>query len=332
MKLNHIQKILLTGLVICLSSLSGLQGQPVPGVDENIPFLVTFGKDGDKSWGDPNFSQTFYFAVPKDFKDRFYIRVFDPDTGGENDEQKGEWNTKMQYTVFGGKGVDPDVNRDTRGITPTGNYKSGNILQTRTFGIDPQYDNNWYTFGPFIATQGDFSLKWNMYIFKIICGGISGDDGNLYKYFLSHDPKINLPIEGSKAFTYAYTFRMWNDIKSVSHIYPYIDTGIVYVREKNFDWDDDGRILVVSKVRRGLELKVSGQKEWTDDKIPVESGEIGSSLDFQFHKKQEFLIRNNNVLIQLENQRGDGIEVYPAPIGGVPVYQVDAVVKPVKRK
>ena len=29
--------------------------QPVPSKEENIPFLVTFGKEADKSWGDDDF-------------------------------------------------------------------------------------------------------------------------------------------------------------------------------------------------------------------------------------------------------------------------------------
>jgi hypothetical protein len=310
-----------------------VNGQPVPGKDENIPFLVTFGKDGDTGWGDDDFSQTYFFAIPKDFKDRFYIRVFDPETGGEFDELKGPADTRMLYSVYGGKGVDPEKpeNIESRGIQPTGNYKSGTLLASKIFGSEKQYDNKYYTFGPFIATQGDFNEKWQSYMFKIICDGISGDDGNLYRYYLSRDPDNDVPIEGANAFTYEYTFRMWNDINSVSHIYPYIDTGIVFVQERNFDWDDDGEILVVSKVRRGIKVKDSGQKTWEEDRIPIEREEVGSSLDFQFHKNKEFLIRNNNVVISLENQRGDNLPFFAAPIGGVPVYQPKAVARPVKR-
>jgi hypothetical protein len=80
-----------------------------------------------------------------------------------------------------------------------------------------------------------------------------------------------------------------------------------------------------------MELKISGQTDWAEDKILVGPGEVGSSLDFQFHKKQEYLVRNNNVQISLENQRGDGIEFYAAPIGGIPVYQAAPVVRQVKR-
>ena len=331
MKLININKTIFAGLILCLSSFPGVNAQPVPGQDENIPFLVTFGKDGDRGWGDYNFSQTWFFAIPKDFKDRFYIRVFDPDTGGENDEQKGEWNTKMQYSVYGGKGVDPEKNEDSRGIRPTGNYKSGTLLTSKIFGVDKPYDNKYYTFGPFIATQGDYNEKWKSYMFKIICGGISGDDGNLYRYFLSRDPNNDIPVEGANAFTYAYTFRMWNDIKSVSHIYPYIDTGIVFVQQSNFDWDDDGDILVVSRIRRGVKVPISGQNEWQVSKIPIEPGEVGSSLDFQFHKKQDFLVRNNNVVVSLENQRGDNLKFFSAPIGGVPVYEPKPVYRQIKK-
>jgi hypothetical protein len=330
---KQIFKLILVAGLLLLSRSGSLKAQPVPGLDENIPFLVTFGKDGDKAWGDDDFSQTWFFAVPKDFKGKFYIRVFDPDTGGENDEGKGDWDTKMQYSIYGGKGVDPDKpeNEDSRGIQPTGNYKSGTLLASKIFGNDRQYDNKYYTFGPFNATEGDYSEKWG-YIFKVICDGVKGDDGNLYRYFLSKEPNSDVPIEGANAFTYEYTFRMWNNTESVSHIYPYIDSLVSYVQEYNFDWDSDGEILVVSRVRKGMSVPVSAQKTEKTYRIKVQPEEINSSMDFQFHKYQPELIKNNNVVIRLENQRGDNIKFFSAPIGGVPVYRGDYYVKPLKPK
>ena len=56
-------------------------------------------------------------------------------------------------------------------------------------------------------------------------------------------------------------------------------------------------------------------------KFQYEDPEVGSSLDFQFHKRQDELVRNNNVVITLENQRGDAVKFFSSPIGGVPVYQ-----------
>jgi hypothetical protein len=322
MKLNNSKyRILILAFLFGLQTAATISGQAVPGKDENIPFLVTFGKDGKTSWGDDDFSQIFFFSILKDFKQQFYIRVFDPDCGGEHDEIQGDFNTKTMFSVYGGKGVDPEKNEDSRGLYNGLNYKTGNLLASKIFGTEARYDNKYFTFGPFNPTEGEFNEKWNSYIFKIVCEGVSGDDGNLYRYFLSRDPNNNLAIEGANAFTYEYTFRMWNDFKSVAHIYPFVDTGIVSIKQSNFDWDNDGKILVVSRYKQGIEVPISIEDEWIRSTIPIEPAEVNSSLDFQFHKRQGDLVKNNNVVVTLENQRGDALKFYSSPIGGVPVYQ-----------
>ncbi len=297
-----------------------LSAQPVPGKDENIPFLVTFGKEGKTSWGDDSFSSIWFFSILKDYKKPFYIRIFDPDCGGEHDEIQGDFNTRTLFSIYGGAGVDPDKNEESRGDEKGVNFKKGNLLASRMFGKEAKTDNKYHVFGPFNPTDGDFNLKWNSYIFKIVCEGVSGDDGNLYRYFLSGDPNNNIPVEGANAFTYKYTFRMWNDFKSVAHIYPYIDTGIISVKQSNFDWDNDGKILVVSRYKQGIPVPISGEDNWINSIIPVEPEEMKSSLDFQFHKKQGELVKNNNVVVTTKNQRDETMPFYSSPIGGVPVY------------
>jgi hypothetical protein len=306
----------LLGFIISLK----VSSQAVPGKDENIPFLVTFGKEGKTSWGDDDFSQIFFFSIPHDFTQQFYIRVFDPECGGENDEIQGDFNSKTLFSVYGGKGADPEQHEESRGLLKGLNYKTGNLLASKVFGTEAKYDNKYYSFGPFNPTEGEFNQKWNSYIFKVVCEGVAGDDGNLYRYFLSRDANSNLAIEGANAFTYEYTFRMWNDFKSIAHIYPYVDTGIVSIKQGNFDWDKDGKILVVSRYKQGISVPISNEDDWTYSTIPIEPAEINSSLDFQFHKRQGELVKNNNVVVTLENQRGDALKFYSSPIGGVPVY------------
>jgi hypothetical protein len=307
-------------------------GQAVPGKDENIPFLCTFGKEGETSWGDANFYSVWFFTIPKDYNGQFYIKVFDPDVGGENDEIQGFFNSKTQFSVYGGKGVDPVKNIQSRGLKKGDNFKAGNLLASKVFGDDPKYDNKYYAFGPLNPSEGDYNERWKSYIFKIVCEGISGDDGNMYKYFLSRESKSELPIEGANAFTYSYTLRMWNDTKSVSHIYPFVDTGTVKIKLRNFDWDDDGTILVVSTYKQGIKAAVSNEDDWKEDIIPIEPPEIGKSLDFQFHKKQENLVRNNNVVVTIENQYGDPMLFFSSPIGGVPVYQAVVGIRKAQKK
>jgi hypothetical protein len=307
LKYRYILLLLLPFLMLNSSA------QPVPGKDENIPFLVTFGRNGKTSWGDDSFFSVWFFSISRDYTRPFYIRVFDPDCGGENDEIQGDFNSKTQFSVYGGKGVDPDRNLESRGDEPGLNYKGGNLLSSRIFGTEAKYDNKYYVFGPFNPTDGDLNPKWNSYIFKIVCEGVSGDDGNLYRYFLSSNPDNNIPVEGANAFTYKYIFRMWNDFKSVAHIYPYIDTGIISVKQSNFDWDDDGRILVVSRYKQGVPVPVSGEDNWTNSVIPVEPDEVNSSLDFQFLKRQGELVKNNNVVITTKNQRDEAMP-FTAPL------------------
>lgn len=310
--------------IIMLIGLS-VFSQPVPAEDENIPSLMTFGHKADISWGDDDFSQTFFVLIPKEHTSPIFIRVFDPDCGGEIDEINGFWDTQMEYSIYGGVGC--YSNEDAQGIDPIGNYKSGNLLATKTFGENPRYDNNWYTFGPFNPTEGELVEKYGGYVFKVICEGISGDDGNMYRYFVSTSQTENKRIEGANAFAYEYSFRMHNDPNEVSHIYPYIDDRTIKVVQRNFDWDNDGIIRVVSVGRAGLPCKISGDDGWTQSEFLILDEEKNTSLDFQFIKRKSPPVKNNNVVISVKNQYGELLPFYTIPIGGVPKYKYSIGVK-----
>src|SRR5688572_7837882 len=98
-------------------------GQAIPSSDENIPYLVTFGKNAEKIWGDDDFIQVFFFSVPEGQKDPIYIRVYDADVGNGVDELKGVFNTKTKYTIYGGTGT--HSNAEAQKPTPTGQFKTG---------------------------------------------------------------------------------------------------------------------------------------------------------------------------------------------------------------
>jgi hypothetical protein len=302
---------------------NSLFSQPVPGVDENIPYLMTFGPKAEKSWGDDDFSQTFFFLVPENFKNPVYIKVFDPDTGGAIDELDGVFDTQMTYSVYGGK--EAYTNPDAQGTDPFGNYKSGNLLATKSFGVNPKYDNNWYVFGPFNPTEGEYVKEFGGYIFKVICDGIAGDDGNMYRYFLSTSATENKAIEGAYAFAYEYSFRMYDNPKEVSHIYPYVDNRTITVKVMDFDWDNDGFIRVVSVARKGLMCKISNQDEWATTEFKVLDEEKNTSLDFQFIKKLNPPVKNNNVVVNVKNQYGENLRFNTVPIGGVPKYKYNGI-------
>lgn len=316
-------------LLLCISIIFfcvfPLKAQPVPTAEENIPYLVTFGNDSKQSWGDDDFCQVFFFLIPKTHKLPFYIRVFDPDVGGEIDEQKEEYNTTINYSIYGGKKA--YSNPDARQTNPVGNYKSGNLLASKDFSISEKYDSSWYSFGPFNPTEGEYIEKFSGYIFKVIAEGMSGDDGNLYKYYLSTTSKENKPIEGGNAFTYEYTFRLYDDPRQLSHIYPYVDDKVISIKQENFDWDNDGFIRIVSVAKRGEICEISGDNNWNQSKHIIVEEEKNTSLDIQFIKNRLAPVKSNNVVLFITNQYGELLPFYTTPIGGVPKYSYNIGVK-----
>ncbi len=307
-----------------------LKAQPVPAGDENIPYLMTFGPKAGTSWGDDDFSQTFFFLIPKNFSQPVYIRVFDPDVSGTTDELNGIFDTRMTYSVFGGK--ECYSHKDAKETQPTGNYKSGNLLASKSFGNQPEYDNKWYTFGPFNPSEGEYVQQFDGYIFKVICDGITGDDGNLYRFYLSTKAEENKAVEGANAFAYEYSFRMHDNPVEVSHIYPFVDDRTISVKLSNFDWDADGFIRIVSVARKGQLSKVSTEDNWIDDEFAIYDEEKNTSLDIQFIKRKSPAVRNNNVVVNVRNQYGDLLPFYVIPIGGVPKYNAKIAARPANER
>jgi hypothetical protein len=313
--------LIVTVIITCFTA----SAQPVPAADENIPYLVTFGKSGSTSWGDSNFSQVFFFVIPQSQVDPVYIRVYDPDTGGELDEQKGDFNTTTTYTVYGGK--EAFTHKDAKRNSPGGNYKSGNMLASKSFNNNSRYDKQWYTFGPFNPKEGELAPEYGGYIFKVIAEGTTGDDGNLYRYYISVLQNENKAVEGANSFTFEYSFRMSDNAADVSHIYPYIDNKVISVKISDFDHDNDGIIKIVSVAKRGEICKVSADDNWIYSEHKISDEEKNSSLDIQFIKNKTAPAKNNNITLSIANQYGELLPFYVVPIGGIPKYQYKIGVK-----
>jgi hypothetical protein len=311
------QKSLLI-IIIILICRTDLFSQPAPASDENIPYLVTFGANSRTSWGDDDFCQVFFFIIPASYTDPIYIRVYDPDTGGNIDEAKSEYNTTTRFSVYGGNTCWSD--KDAQAIDPVGNYKSGILLSTKTFGSEQKYDEKYYTFGPFNPFEGEHVKKFDGRVFKIIAIGESGDDGNLYRYFLSTDPDKNIAIQGGNVFTYEYTFRLPNEQSEVSQIYPYVDDKTISIEVSNFDWDNDGTIRIISVAKNNVLSTISADNLWVMKKFPIHEEEKNTTLEIQFIKNKTTKIINNNVVVVVRNQYGVSLPFFVIPIGGIPVY------------
>ena len=299
---------------LLLISITGI-AQQVPPANSNIQHLVTFGKQASKNYGDDDFSQVFFLTIPLTETDPFYIRVFDPDIGGMHDEIYNGANTKTKFSVYGGK--EAWSHPDAQLTDPLGNYRSGTLLDSRTFDGTDKYDNAWYSFGPLDPKEGEFIKEFNGYVFKIVAEGIEGDNGNLYNYFFSRGPNVNIAIEGANSFGYEWTFRMPLEKTAVCHLYPYITDDVVSIQQFNFDWDDDGIIKIVSYEKKGEWVEMSDEANWKNSTHQIAQTERNSSLDIQFVRTKEKAKSNNNVCFSFKNQYGQYMRFYTIPIGGV---------------
>lgn len=309
---------------------SAVKAQPVPGIDENIPYLMTFSSKTLTSWGDDNGVQIIFFTVPVEHTKPIYFRVFDPDNGGKNDEQNGAWNSKTRFSIYGGVGA--CSNKDAQRCNRDGDYDSGTQLAQKVFGEDAQYDNNWYTFGPFNPSEGENLPEFGGRIFKIVVEGLTGDDGNMYRFFMSSKANDNAAVEGGFAFYFKYKFRLYDTADQVSHIYPFIDKSVISIKQSNFDWDSDGMIRVISCTKNGIPVKVSGDDNWAESTLKIDEGERGTSWDIQMIKSKAKPLKNNNVVFYLENQYGELLPFYSVPIGGVPKYKYNITAKQSDKK
>ncbi len=305
-------------ILFLLCSFSGFfaKAQQTPSPDEKIPYVCTFSKGSDKEWGDDDFVQIFFFAIPDSYKKPFYIRIFDPEVGGSIDENHGPFDSKCKFSVYGGAGAHSST--AAKNQDPVGDYKSGFLLSTKTFSNEKNYDGQWYTLGPFNPVEGELQPEFGGRIFKIVIEGTEGDDGNLYKLFLSASADENKPVEGGNTFAYEYTFRLMDNKGAVSHLYPFVGPGVTAVKVKIFDFDNDGLIRMVSVAKRGDISKPNSSGAWLENTHKISREEINTSLDIQFIKQKD--LKNNNIVVVISNQYGELMPFFTTPIGGVPKF------------
>lgn len=303
---------LIAFLFFCLMT----PAQQTPSPDEKIPYVCTFSSGSDKAWGDDDFVQVFFFVVPETYRKPVYVRLYDPEIGGAIDENHGNFDSKCRFSVYGGPKA--HSNPAAQSQDPVGDYKSGNLLTTKTFSNEKQYDKQWVTLGPFNPADGELQPQFKGRIFKLVVEGTEGDDGNLYRIFLSSEPDENKDVEGGNTFAYEYTFRLADTKGSVSHLYPFVGVGVTAVKLRIFDYDNDGVIRVVSVAKKGEINKAVSNGEWMESTHKISREEISTSLDVQFIKKKD--IKNNNIVVVISNQYGELMPFFTTPIGGVPKY------------
>jgi hypothetical protein len=170
-------------------------------ISRHSDLLVTFGNMSGDEVVDDDFSQVVFCAVPANHPGDIWIRIYDPDCGGVLDRVNGLWETNTLFAVYGGRGCITD--KDARGVSPTGNYASGKLLQQEIFAEESEVDGQWVTLGPFTTADGEQVEAFPGYVFfKLLVEGQTGNDGNVYSLFLSQRRGENSPVPHAALFTF----------------------------------------------------------------------------------------------------------------------------------
>jgi len=200
-------KYLITILILfsgCLTIIS----QEYAEEGMNMDMLATFGNMSKTDIEPESFCQTIFFVIPENHQNSFYVRVFDPDCGGANDDSKGLWETNTEFEIYGGTGCIhlTTIDEEIKYVSST-----GTLLQEELFAEEPTIDNSWVTFGPFTADQGEKLPAYSGRYFKLIVEGKTGNDCNKYGLFLSSSDEENEVLKG--AFIYHDEFAFKADMK-----------------------------------------------------------------------------------------------------------------------
>lgn len=301
-------------LVLIVVNLQLGYGQALPHESENIDFISTFCNQADKSYGDDDFQQTFFIVLPKTLNTSFFIRLFDPDTGGMHDEIKDN-TSKTKFSIYGGKGCFSDPK--ARELTQKSS-KTGLILTSKVFDSAPRYDNKWFVFGPFNPKEGELINEMEGYIFKIVIDGLEGHNGNRYRFYISQDHDLNNALEGVNAFSYKYTFLLMPKADAVAHLYPFVNKEVVSLKIHTFDFDNDGKILLYSTNKNRQKVKHSNDNEWSESTHVIDDEEKNTTVNIQIVKKDN---RRNDMVLYVTNQYNKPVPFYAIPIGGPPKYR-----------
>lgn len=247
-------------------------------------YMVTYGPKAGTIEGDNDFLQVVFFKIPETGSaDRLFLRLFDPDCGGLHDARYyGKYDTVTRFKLFGGMGAytSPGLIKPSPGQTES---SSGVLLGQKDFGEDTALDGKWRTAFEFKLNDGE-KVDGNRY-FRLIIGGVSGDDGNRFMVAVSEKKDSNLPPGNLEMFTYSPTVNLPRR-GIFSEIPFYVPKGNRQITVHNFDLAN-ANLGVNTAFRENLPVKSSGQNEWKKSTVTLEERETGRMCAIRFEGGRE---------------------------------------------
>ncbi len=265
---------------------------PSPNTTLETGYVSTFGTAATSpSNGDNDQVQVIFLEIPDTVTNMLYVRIFDPDVGGEHDEQQGAgWDTATTFSLYGGSGAyaNPAARQATFATTADPGISTGTWIISQTFAVSDTLNGTWYTFATVNPSQGE--TVGNKRVFKLsVVGANSGDDGNVYNVALSTDPLTNVAPAGSRVFAYSWTFLLAPDLSQRPPLYPYVPSGTASFEQHNWDMDYvDGTVTLHTPMRDIVipGSDISGDDVEAQSSHTTQDGEHGATwtvtMEFSF--------------------------------------------------
>lgn len=251
--------------------------------DAQQGLLVVYGKSAASREGDTDRREQIYFSVPADLKDRIYVRIFDPETVGNNDFTKGgSWDAITTYRLFGGDGAfsaadrpEPvaDGAREPRLAEVEPVTGPGKLIKESAWDSDPKTDGRWVNLTALRARQGE--VIGDRAYFRIDVQGSAGNDGNGFSVGVSLSRDRARPPEGLEMFAYRPTVR-WAAQNPPTQVRFANPNPNAPMSVQSFD-GANGELALVTDFD-DIKLRISGQDFWTSDTVQTGDTNLALSL------------------------------------------------------
>jgi PKD repeat protein len=228
--------------------------------------LITYGPQSPITEGDDDKVQVIFLQIPQETAGPLYLRLFDPDTGGDHDSWAGRWNSSIRFTLYGGAGASSgrEVHPDPEALT------AGKRLAQAIYAEDPALDDTWQTFAQLSPADGEATPDG--YLFKLVVEGLEGNDGNIFKVALSQSDKHNRPPPGLHMVSFAPTFRFVGR-KDIAELRFWIPAEARQLEIHAFD--TAGASVHLETLSRSVPLKSSGQGTLATTVVSLHAVETG---------------------------------------------------------
>ena len=273
--------------------------------------LVVYGLNAPTREGDIDHRETIFFSVPKDMRDRVYVRIFDPEMGGAHDFRYGRYGgTATLYRVYGGEEAFSGVSLPepvASGAVPRKMPRAevlavgpGKVLHEKRFEADTATDGTWVSLGAVRARQGEVigDRAW----FRLEVIGADGDDGNGFNVDISLARDRHKRSDEIAVVAYQPTIR-WPGGATGTRV-EFMGPGNGPLTIQNFD--GAAADLRLNQMYSDIRLRASGQNTWASEDVQTDEELLAITLKGGFETP-------NDVTLSIFDAEGQALPILMPP-------------------